>query len=79
MRLINTRTLKLHEFNGADELPAYAILSHRWGKNETNLQDLPSQLQSLKDGGGSKKHEGASKVASCCAKVLKDGWSFVVS
>lgn len=38
MRLVNVSTLKLHEFF-EDEIPPYAILSHRWGKDEVSYQD----------------------------------------
>lgn len=39
MRLINTTTLELEEFPGAN-LPAYAILSHTWGKDELTMGEL---------------------------------------
>lgn len=38
MRLIHTTTLGLSEFLD-DEIPAYAILSHRWGKDEVSFKD----------------------------------------
>lgn len=37
MRLINTTTLELVEFQG--QVPSYAILSHTWGEDEACLQD----------------------------------------
>ncbi|KAH8906238.1 hypothetical protein BR93DRAFT_738934 [Coniochaeta sp. PMI_546] len=37
MRLINTTTLELEEFQGL--VPAYAILSHTWGSEEVSLQE----------------------------------------
>ncbi|KAM5348880.1 hypothetical protein ACJ41O_008703 [Fusarium nematophilum] len=41
MRLINTKTLKLHEFIGRP--PPYAILSHTWGGSEVTLQEYQSR------------------------------------
>ena len=38
MRLINTRTLVLEEYFG-DQIPEYAILSHRWTDEEVTYQD----------------------------------------
>lgn len=38
MRLLNISTLELEEFGTPG--PAYAILSHTWGKDEVSLQDL---------------------------------------
>ncbi|KAH8887913.1 HET-domain-containing protein [Thozetella sp. PMI_491] len=39
MRLINTRTLELHEFYSGN-VPAYAILSHTWEEDEVSFEDL---------------------------------------
>lgn len=38
MRLIDTKTLKIHGLLGED-VPAYAIVSHRWGTEEVAYQD----------------------------------------
>ncbi|KAF5527738.1 Vegetative incompatibility protein HET-E-1 [Colletotrichum aenigma] len=38
MRLINASTLRLHEFFDSQR-PAYAILSHTWGKEEVSHQE----------------------------------------
>jgi len=41
MRLINTKTLKLHEFTGSQMADRhYAILSHTWGDEEVTFQDM---------------------------------------
>lgn len=39
MRLINVSTLEIQEFYGAD-IPPYAILSHRWGRDEVTLPEM---------------------------------------
>lgn len=70
MRLINTSTIKLHDFFGK-VLPPYAILSHRWESAEVTFQDL-------RDGRGPKL-EGWKKVTGCCAKAAADGWEYLVS
>lgn len=39
MRLLNTETLELKQFEAA-EIPVYAILSHTWENDEVTLQEL---------------------------------------
>jgi hypothetical protein len=70
MRLLNTTTLELHEFFG-DNIPYYAILSHRWEDGEVTFQDLQS--------GNGRRMEGYSKIVKCCAQAAKDGWKYAVS
>jgi hypothetical protein len=69
MRLLNTSTLKLEEFFGI--IPYYAILSHRWEREEVSFQDLNS-------GEGPNK-KGYAKVFNCCKQAISDGWKYVVS
>lgn len=69
MRLVNTSTLKLHEFIG-NKIPPYAILSHRWEGSEVSLQDL-------RDGRGVEM-AGYQKIVKCCAQAAKDTWEYVV-
>ena len=61
MRLLDTSTVKLHEFFD-DDIPGYAILSHTWGEEEVSFHDLqnktPEQLEGLK---------GYMKIKACCA------------
>lgn len=68
MRLLNTTTIKLHEFYGTD-IPYYAILSHRWGINEVTFQDLQQ--------GRGPEMAGWAKIVGCCAQALKEGWDYV--
>ncbi|EHK18897.1 uncharacterized protein TRIVIDRAFT_119408, partial [Trichoderma virens Gv29-8] len=67
MRLINTRTLKLHQFHGKP--PPYAILSHTWGQEEVSFQDfhLPDQREKL---------AGFSKIRSTCKKAYSHGLDY---
>jgi hypothetical protein len=64
MRLLNTTTLKLHEFFGG-QIPLYAILSHRWGIEEVTFQDLLS--------GRGEGMAGRPKILGCCAQAKKEG------
>lgn len=61
MRLLNARTLKLEHFEG-DQIPRYAILSHRWEDEEVTFDDIHNCPSHLK---------GWTKVTSCCKETLK--------
>ncbi|UPK95919.1 hypothetical protein LCI18_006854 [Fusarium solani-melongenae] len=66
MRLINTRTLKLEEFNETNR-PSYAILSHSWGDQEITFQDMQ---------GDQKQHYckgGYIKIVRTCGVALNLG------
>lgn len=69
MRLLNTRTKRLQEFN-QPRLP-YAILSHTWGAEEVSLQDLVS--------GNSASLQGYKKLEGACEQALRDGFDYIVS
>ena len=64
MRLLKASTRTLHEFFD-NNMPKYAILSHRWEKDEVTFQNL-------KDGPDGKALEmaGWSKVTGCCTQAL---------
>ena len=70
MRLINTSTLEFEEYLGVpprlDDGKGYAILSHRWSKDEVSHQDWL-------DG---KKRDGAgyAKVVEFCSLAKKNGY-----
>ncbi|KAK0611996.1 heterokaryon incompatibility protein-domain-containing protein [Immersiella caudata] len=59
MRLINTTTLKLHEFYGT--VPQYAILSHTWGDEEVTLEEFTRDPTG--SSAGHKKIQAASRQA----------------
>ncbi|KAL6901193.1 heterokaryon incompatibility domain-containing protein [Trichoderma evansii] len=67
MRLINTRTLKLHQFHGKP--PPYAILSHTWGREEVSFQDFHSP--DLRE-----KLAGFSKIKSACKQAYSHGLDY---
>ncbi|KAL9579019.1 MAG: hypothetical protein Q9203_006880 [Teloschistes exilis] len=68
MRLIDTYTLTLQEFNEVD-IPAYAILSHTWGDGEVSFQDFEKP--------SSKTLTGYTKITKCCEVARSDGWQHV--
>jgi len=39
MRLLNTTSIRLEEFNEGN-VPPYAMLSHTWGDEEVTFQDI---------------------------------------
>lgn len=50
MRLVNVDTLKLQEFSEED-IPQYAILSHRWGSEELSFREVyENRIDGSKDG-----------------------------
>ncbi|ETI29086.1 hypothetical protein G647_01539 [Cladophialophora carrionii CBS 160.54] len=66
MWLLNTTTLKLHEFHSNP--PPYAILSRTWGKEEVLFQDLGTADY--------KRKEGYPKIEGCCAQAKADGLAY---
>ncbi|KAM5383078.1 hypothetical protein ACJA88_003611 [Fusarium oxysporum] len=71
MRLINTKTLELHEFF-SENVPPYAILSHAWDAEEVTFQDWQNrQLAASK--------QGFFKIKSACYQSLNQNleWLWV--
>ena len=66
MWLLNTTTLELRDFVGA-EIPPYAILSHTWGEDEVTFKDM------LKYRETARQKAGFLKVEKCCEKARQDG------
>ncbi|EHK50138.1 uncharacterized protein TrAtP1_007735 [Trichoderma atroviride] len=69
MRLLKTDTIELETFEYGD-VPPYAILSHRWGKDELTYQDLETGAAAKE------RKEGFTKVRQCCAKAKADGFDY---
>jgi hypothetical protein len=63
MRLINTTTQTLDEFESA-ETPPYAILSHTWTNEEITYQDLLGERRSGKEAGYAKLDNGCKVAAA---------------
>ncbi|KAE9364800.1 HET-domain-containing protein [Stipitochalara longipes BDJ] len=66
MRLINTTTYELKEFNRDSEIPPYAILSHRWEKEEVTFEEFNGYSS------GVKAKEGYKKIKKACNQAAKD-------
>ncbi|KAK2594850.1 hypothetical protein QQS21_007438 [Conoideocrella luteorostrata] len=71
MRLLKASTLEIEEF-GHDQIPKYAILSHRWGKDELSLQDVEGGVLTKQ---GLKK-EGLDKVRQFTSRANSDGFEY---
>ena len=88
MRLIDTATLKLHQFLGAD-VPKYAILSHTWATQEAEVtfQDwLYAQRQNPprwgwiydeEEVGKLQAKSGYKKIQRACEQAQKDGFAWM--
>jgi hypothetical protein len=72
MRLINAKSLQLSEFFG-DDIPPYAILSHRWGEGEVDFQMFSASLHNAA------KLHGYNKIYHCAEQTSRDklGWCWV--
>ena len=68
MRLLNVDTYQLREFVGRD-IPPYAILSHRWEKEEVTFRDLQK--------GRAPNLLGWQKLRGCCRTAREDGHEWV--
>jgi uncharacterized protein YerC len=67
MRLLNTTTLKIHEFTGK-AVPKYAILSHRWEAQESSFQDARDRVNL--------DSTGWKKIQGFCAFAKKWDWEY---
>lgn len=73
MRLLNTSTLELREFNFDNlglEIPfGYAILSHRWREDEVDFKSLSKKRQTY--------GAGYEKIVKFCRFAKARGFSWV--
>ena len=68
MRLLHTRTLRFKEFYD-DDIPKYAILSHRWGDDEVTFRDM-QYLDAEKIGNMSnRRYRKFKKLNKFCRKA----------
>ncbi|KAE8374906.1 heterokaryon incompatibility protein-domain-containing protein [Aspergillus bertholletiae] len=82
MRLLRTNTtpLQLTEF-GEDKINQgtikYAILSHRWGNDETSFQDLTRPREEEKEEASKRKTtKGYRKIQRFLERAAKDGYEY---
>ncbi|KAH6675738.1 heterokaryon incompatibility protein-domain-containing protein, partial [Halenospora varia] len=78
MRLLNTTSYILEEFTGND-IPRYAILSHRWGSQEITFQDIQN-FKNFRDyfkTRKSTKSEGWAKIKGSCEQAVLAGYQWI--
>jgi hypothetical protein len=70
MRLLDTKTLELHEFFD-NNIPKYAILSHRWEAGEVSFQDVTQRRN--------RQAPGWNKIKKFCAFACENRykWAWV--
>jgi hypothetical protein len=68
MRLLETTTYVLSEFQG--QIPAYAILSHVWEKEEVTFSDIATLNKAA-------EMKGFTKIVGACEEALKDGLKYI--
>lgn len=66
MRLLNVHTFTLEAFYASGAAPAYAILSHTWGDEEVEYQDL-------QDLDAAQKKAGFDKIRHTCDQAKEHG------
>ncbi|RBR26918.1 uncharacterized protein FIESC28_00186 [Fusarium coffeatum] len=69
MRLINTTTLELEEFQS--QIPVYAILSHTWGKDEVSFVDWQNNFAIART------KDGYHKIERSCQQARADGYDYL--
>ncbi|KAF0635540.1 hypothetical protein FPSE5266_20371 [Fusarium pseudograminearum] len=69
MRLLNTKTLKLEEFQS--QIPTYAILSHTWGDEEVSFVDWQDNLSDVR------AKFGFDKIQKSCHQARVDGYDYL--
>ncbi|KAI6914233.1 hypothetical protein KC318_g894 [Hortaea werneckii] len=74
MRLINTETLEMHEFLPA-RIPRYAILSHRWQKEEVSFKQYGKRHKYLE----TQQLKGFAKIEQFCriARERQMKWAWI--
>ena len=66
MRLLNTKTLTLH--NHFQKIPKYVILSHTWGDGEVTFEDIHQDY--------AKHMPGYNKIVRFCEQAVRDGYEW---
>jgi hypothetical protein len=68
MRLLQTSTLQLHEFQES-KVPPYVILSHTWEHDEVLYADITSGL--------ARRRKGYHKVVNSCKRAQWDDYEWI--
>ncbi|KAI9147071.1 Vegetative incompatibility protein [Paramyrothecium foliicola] len=72
MRLIDTSTLEVVDFSHEWYPPPYAILSHRWGRDEVTLRDMQTSPREE----GLMEREGYRKIENFCQVARQRGFRY---
>ena len=75
MRLLNSQTLEFAIFDGDDEVPAYAILSHTWGEGEISFLDMMAIKSDPEH--AATESPGYAKIVQTCKQAMKDNILYV--
>ncbi|KAE8839703.1 hypothetical protein HRS9122_06308 [Pyrenophora teres f. teres] len=76
MRLIEAASLKLCTVGVNGDVPAYAILSHTWGRTEVSLQEFADPSLGAKDT-SMEIGSGYWKIKKACEQALRDNLEYV--
>ena len=77
MRLLHSIEWRFQEFFD-DEIPRYAILSHRWGPDEVSYQSLQSAIREMEAGGEPRlSGRGFLKIENCRLQAALDQYEWV--
>lgn len=68
MRLLNTKTLVFGDFLDA-QVPHYAILSHRWGKQEVSYKEMRNFQKEHVDASNEERYHAAQLSGTGMAKI----------
>ena len=68
MRLLNTKTLVFGDFLDA-QVPHYAILSHRWGKQEVSYKEMRNFQKEHLDASNEERYHAAQLSGTGMAKI----------
>lgn len=75
MRLLDTSTLALKEFNDVPDY--YAILSHTWGQRSQDGEDVEVRFQDLGNPEVLNRTLGYTKVKAAAEQAKRDGYSLI--
>lgn len=76
MRLINTHSLKLEEYNN-DDAPPYAILSHTWGNEEVSFEEMMKTSRTRTGAEKLRRKAGFYKIEGSARIARGDGYGFI--
>jgi hypothetical protein len=68
MRLLNVKTREVEDFDG-DDVPDYAILSHRWEEEEVTIRNVETE--------SGKTLKGYYKIDMCCKEAASQSLGYI--